>query len=53
MIPYLARMMDITMNNNASPGDWKIAIVVPMYKVGDRSVVGSYRPVSLTSVLCK
>jgi hypothetical protein len=53
MIPYLARLLDITMNNNAIPGDWKKAIVVPIYKVGDRSQVGNYRPVSLTSVVCK
>jgi hypothetical protein len=38
---------------NAIPGDWKKAIVVPIYKVGDRSVVGNYRPVSLTSMVCK
>jgi hypothetical protein len=41
------------MNNNAIPGNWKRAIVVPIYKVGDRSVVGNYRPVSLTLVVCK
>jgi hypothetical protein len=51
MIPYLARLLEITMNNNAIPGDWKKAIVVPIYKGGDRSVVGEYRPVSLTSVV--
>jgi hypothetical protein len=33
--------------------NWKKAIVVPIYKGGDRSVVGNYRPVSLTSVVCK
>jgi hypothetical protein len=35
------------------PRDWKTAIVVPIYKGGDRSVVKNYRPVSLTSVVCK
>jgi len=53
MIPYLARLVDITMNNNAIPSDWKRAIVVPFYKGGDRSIIGNYRPVSLTSVVCK
>jgi hypothetical protein len=53
MIPYLARLLDITMNNNAIPGDWKKAIVVSIYKGRDRSVVGNYRPVSLISVVCK
>ena len=40
------------MNNNAIPGDWKKATVGLIYKRGDRSVVGSYRPISLTSVVC-
>jgi len=53
MIRYLARLLDITMNNNAIPGDWKKAIVVPIYKGGDRSVIENYRPVCLTSVVCK
>ena len=41
------------MNNNAIPGAWKRAVMVPIYKGGDRLVVGNYRPVSLTSVVCK
>ena len=53
MIPYLARFLDIAMNYNAIPGDWKKAFVIPIYKGGDRPVVGNYRPVILTSVVCK
>jgi hypothetical protein len=53
MIPYLTRLLDITMNNNAIPGDWEKAIVVPVYKGGGRSVVRNYRPASLTSVVCQ
>jgi hypothetical protein len=41
------------MNNNAVPGDGKKAFLVPIYKGVDRSVVGNYRPVTLTSVVCK
>ena len=33
--------------------DWKRANVVPIYKKGDRSEVGNYRPVGLTSLSCK
>jgi hypothetical protein len=53
MIPYLSRLLDIMMNNNSIPSDRKKAIVVPIYKGGDRSVVDNYRPVSLTSVVSK
>ena len=50
---YLARLLDITINNGTILRDWKNAIVVPIHKGGDRSVVKNYRPVSLSSVLCK
>ena len=53
MIPYIARLLEITMNNGILPGDWKRATVVPIHKGGDRSLVTNYRPVSLTSVVCK
>jgi len=53
MIPYLARLLEITMNNGTLPGDWKKATVIPIHKGGDRSLVTNYRPVSLTSVVCK
>ena len=52
MIPYLAGLLDI-MNNGTLPAGWKRAIVVPVHKGGDRSLVANYRPVSLTSVVCK
>jgi len=48
MIPYLARLLDVTMNNGTLPGDWKRAKVIPI-----RSLDTNYRPVSLTSVVCK
>jgi len=51
MIPYLARLVDITMNNGTLPGDWKRVTVIPIHKRGDRSLVTHYRPVSLTSIL--
>jgi len=53
MIPYLARLLDITMNNGTLPGDWKKATVIPIHKGGDQSLVTNYRPVSLTIDHCK
>ena len=35
------------------PSDWKIAHIVPIYKKGDAQLASNYRPVSLTSVICK
>ena len=52
-IPYFTRLLGIMMNNNAYPGNCIKAIVLPIYKRGDRSVFGKYIPASLTSVVCK
>jgi hypothetical protein len=53
MIPYLARLLDATINNGTLPCNWKKATVIPIHKGGDRSLVTNYRPVSLTSIVCK
>jgi len=53
MTPFLARLLQITLNNATIPSDWKKAIVVPIYKGGDGLAVTNYRPISLTSVVCK
>ena len=53
MIPYLASLVDVTLNNTSLPDDWRKAIVIPIFKGGDRSTIGNYRPVSLTLVVCK
>ena len=39
--------------NAQIPDDWKFANVVPIFKKGDKSCSGNYRPVSLTSHICK
>ena len=35
------------------PYDWKQANISPIYKKGARNEAGNYRPISLTSVVCK
>jgi len=53
MAPYLARLLEISLNNASIPSNWKRATVLPTYKGGDRSAVSNYRPISLTSVVRK
>ena len=47
MVPHLARLLDMTMNNNATPRDWKKAIVVPIHQRRDRPVVGNCRLITI------
>ena len=42
-----------SLSEGALPQRWKDAAVTPIYKKGKKSTPGNYRPVSLTSVLCK
>ena len=43
----------MSIEENEVPDDWKHAEVTPIFKKGSKIIPGNYRPVSLTSVLCK
>ena len=53
----LAKPLTVLFNNSILeskiPVEWKIAEVRPIFKKGDKSQAGNYRPVSLTSIVCK
>jgi hypothetical protein len=44
--PYLARLLEISVNNATISSDWKTTMVIPIYKGDDRSAVTNYRPIS-------
>ena len=50
----LAAIMNRSLNEGHVPKDWKVAHVTPIYKnKGAKNLAVNYRPVSLTSVVCK
>ena len=42
-----------SLNEGKVPQDWKLANVTPIFKKGSRNLRSNYRPVSLTSVVCR
>jgi hypothetical protein len=51
--PYLAEIFNASLEQATLPREWKQAIVIPIYKKGARCEASNYRPVSLTSSVCK
>jgi ribonuclease P/MRP protein subunit RPP40 len=53
IVPYLRHMFQISINNCQIPKDWRYAIVTPIPKGGNKVLPENYRPISLTSSVCK
>ena len=49
----LTTIFQKSMEEGVVPDQWKIAEVTAIFKKGSQTDVGNYRPVSLTSVVCK
>ena len=49
----LALIFNKSLQNGKLPSDWKKANVTAIFKKGEKSEANNYRPVSLTSVVCK
>ena len=46
-------IMKASLETDVVPDDWKAANVTPIFKKGSKNEIGNYRPVSLTSQICK
>ena len=53
LAPILTKLFQLSLTSGEFPTDWKCAWVVPIFKKGERHLASNYRPVSLTSIVCK
>ena len=49
----LAKLFNLSLEEGIVPSEWKEANITPLFTKGSRNKPDNYRPVSLTSVLCK
>ena len=49
----LVLLLNKTMDEGCIPQDWKMAYNSPIFKKGARNKAENYRPISLTSIVCK
>ena len=49
----LCKIFNLSLQTGKVVSEWKLANVTPLFKKRDKSNPGNYRPISLTSVVCK
>ena len=53
LVDILTHLFNLSLSNGVIPNQWKQAIITPIYKKGSCDHPLNYRPVSLTSVMCR
>ena len=49
----LALLYQLSLDSGQVPSQWKKSVISPIFKKGAKNIATNYRPVSLTSLLCK
>ena len=53
MAKPLSMMFTSSLKSSQIPQDWRLANVTPIFKKGSKKLASNYRPISLTSQVCK
>jgi hypothetical protein len=53
LVKPLTELFNLSLKTGKLPQDWKDANVTPLFKKGARDKPENYRPISLTSIICK
>ena len=53
IVPALTQLFNESLKTHSIPDDWKSGVITSIFKKGDKSDPGNYRPVSLTCIICK
>ena len=53
LAPALTLLYNNLLSSHTIPDEWRTAIISSIFKKGDKSDPGNYRPVSLTCIACK
>ena len=50
---YHLQVFNLSLKEGVVPDEWKETNIIPLFKKGSRNKSENYRPVSLTSAICK
>jgi hypothetical protein len=53
LAPILTQLYQYSLAEGEIPSDWRDAHIVPVFTKGEKHLPSNYRPVSLTSIVCK
>ena len=53
IVPALTLLFNESLKSHSIPDDWKSGVITAIFKKGEKSDPGNYRPVSLTCIICK
>ena len=47
IVPWITRFINLSLSTGVFPDEWKHAKICPLFKKGDCSICGNYRPISI------